>query len=152
MIKAWINDLKLAVQSKSGISAALFVWLAILAVAALMAFIFLCVTGYAWLSNHLGNTLGALIMTGLFVVIAVVGAIGCRVARRRTIERAILARAARAHAPSWLLDPRLLSVGMQAGRALGWQRLVPIALLGFMAAQWAREHRGHAHDAQHDAA
>ena len=28
---------------------------------------------------------------------------------------------------------------MQAGRTLGWQRLVPIALLGFLAAQWLRE-------------
>jgi len=29
---------------------------------------------------------------------------------------------------------------VEAGRKLGWQRLVPVALLGFMAAQWAREH------------
>jgi hypothetical protein len=28
-----------------------------------------------------------------------------------------------------------------AGRTLGWQRIVPIALLGLMAAQWARERR-----------
>ena len=30
---------------------------------------------------------------------------------------------------------------MQAGRAQGWQRLVPIALLGFLAAQWVWERR-----------
>jgi hypothetical protein len=29
---------------------------------------------------------------------------------------------------------------------LGWQRIVPVALLGFMVAQWAREHREHGHD------
>jgi hypothetical protein len=28
---------------------------------------------------------------------------------------------------------------MQAGRALGWERFVPVALLGLLAAQWARE-------------
>jgi hypothetical protein len=35
----------------------------------------------------------------------------------------------------------VLSVAMQAGRALGWQRLIPLALLGFLAAQWVREAR-----------
>ena len=61
--------------------------------------------------------------------------------RRRVRERAILARAAKAHAPPWLLDPRILNVAVEAGRTLGWQRLIPVALLGFMAAQWARESR-----------
>jgi hypothetical protein len=28
---------------------------------------------------------------------------------------------------------------MQAGRGIGWQRIVPLALLGFLAAQWARD-------------
>jgi len=67
---------------------------------------------------------------------------GDRVKRRRARERAILERAARAQASSsWLLDPKILGAAMQAGRTLGWQRLVPIALLAFMAAQWAREYR-----------
>jgi hypothetical protein len=30
---------------------------------------------------------------------------------------------------------------MQAGRVLGWQRLIPLALLGFLAAQWVQEAR-----------
>ena len=40
-----------------------------------------------------------------------------------------------------LIDPKVLSVAMQAGRALGWQRLIPLALLGFLAAQWMQEAR-----------
>jgi len=63
------------------------------------------------------------------------------VIRRRVKERAILARAAKAHAPSWLLDPRMLATALQVGREIGWQRIVPLALLGFIAAQWARERR-----------
>jgi hypothetical protein len=149
MIKGWIHDLTLSVQAKSGVGSAFFMWLAVIAAAALMAFVFACVTGYVWLADQLGNTPAALIMTAIFATIALIGAVGCAIVRRRTRERAILARAARAHAPSWLFDPRLLSVGMQIGRSLGWQRLVPIALVGFMAAQWAREHRSHS---QHDAA
>jgi hypothetical protein len=31
---------------------------------------------------------------------------------------------------------------VQVGRQIGWQRVIPVALLGFMAAQWTREHRG----------
>jgi hypothetical protein len=30
---------------------------------------------------------------------------------------------------------------MRAGRALGWQRLIPLALLGFLAAQWVPARR-----------
>ncbi len=62
-------------------------------------------------------------------------------------ERAILARAAKAHAPSWLLDPRLLATAVEAGKTIGWQRIIPVVLLGFMAAQWTRESRGK--DKQH---
>jgi hypothetical protein len=40
-----------------------------------------------------------------------------------------------------LLDPKVLNAAMQAGRALGWQRVVPVALLGFLAAQWLQTRR-----------
>jgi hypothetical protein len=35
----------------------------------------------------------------------------------------------------------MLKIVMQAGRYVGWQRLIPIALLGFLATQLARERR-----------
>jgi hypothetical protein len=141
MIKGWIRDLTLAVQSKSGVSSAVLVGMAIVAFASLVAFVFLCVAGYSWLAEEYGNVAAGLAMAGLFILVALIAALASHIARRRTRERAILARAAHAHAPSWLLDPRLLAAGIQAGRALGWQRIVPIVLLGFMAAQWARENR-----------
>jgi hypothetical protein len=141
MIKSWIRDLTLAVQSKSGLDSTVLVWMAIIAFGALMAFVFLCVTGYAWLTEELGGVIAGLVMTGFFLLVALIAALASSIARRRTRERAILARAAHAHAPSWLLDPRLLSVGLQAGRSIGWQRIIPLALLGIMAAQWARENR-----------
>ena len=61
-------------------------------------------------------------------------------------QRAIVERAAQANAPSYLLDPKILGAALQAGRALGWQRIVPIVLLGFMAAQWTRERREARHE------
>jgi hypothetical protein len=142
MVKSWMHDIKLALQARSGATPGLFVWLAIVAAASVTAFVFLCVAGYNRLALELGNVFAGLVMAGIFVLIALIGAIVAAMSRRRARERAILERAARAHASSaWLLDPKILSVAMQAGRSLGWQRLVPIALLAFMAAQWAREQR-----------
>ena len=142
MLKSWMRDITLALQARSGATPGLFVWFAIVAAASVTAFVFLCVAGYDRLALELGNVFAGLVMAGIFVLIAVIGAIVAAMSRRRARERAILERAARAQASSaWLLDPKILGVALQAGRSLGWQRLVPIALLAFMAAQWAREHR-----------
>jgi len=142
MLKNLTREITLAIQARNGMSVAVIVWLAITALAVLAAFVFLCVAGYDWLSLQYGGVPAGLIMAGIFIGIAVVAAVASAMIRRRNRERAILARAAKAHAPPWLLDPRVLGVAMEAGRSLGWQRLVPIALIGFLAAQWARERRG----------
>jgi hypothetical protein len=144
MLKGWMHDITLAIQARSGASAALFVWMAIIALALLSAFVFLCIAAYDWLSLQLGGVFAGLIMAGAFVLIAAIGAIFSALARRRARERAILERAARARASSsWLLDPKIVAAAVEAGRALGWQRILPVALLGLMAAQWTREHRAH---------
>jgi hypothetical protein len=144
MLKNWMHDITLTIQARSGASAALFAWMAVIALALLTAFVFLCVAGYDWLSLQFGSVFAGLIMAAIFVLIAVIGVIVCALARRRARERAILERAARAHASSsWLLDPKILAAAVEAGRALGWQRILPVALLGLMAAQWTREHRQH---------
>ena len=141
MFKNLTRELTLSIQAKNGASLAVVAWMGVIALALFTAFIFLCVSGYQWLSLRYGGVTAGLIMAGIFVAIAVIAAIICALVRRRVRERAILARAAKAHAPPWLLDPRILGVAVEAGRSLGWQRLIPIALLGFMAAQWARESR-----------
>jgi hypothetical protein len=146
MLKSWMRDITLAVQARSGVSPAFIVWLAVVVLATLTAFVFLCVAAYDGLALQVGNVFAGLIMAGVFALIALLGVIVCMFVRRRARERAILARAARAHAPSWLLDPRILATAVQIGRTLGWQRIVPVALLGFMVAQWAREHRVHGHE------
>jgi hypothetical protein len=146
MLKSLMRDVVLSVQSKTGITTAFVAWLCIVALAAITAFVFLCVAGYDWLALQMSGVYAGLIMAGIFVLVAVIGIIVCTAARRRARERAILARAARAHAPSWLLDPKVLAAAVQIGREFGWQRIVPVALLGFMAAQWAREHRQHSQE------
>jgi hypothetical protein len=141
MFKSLMRDMVLAVQTRTGITTSFIVWLAIVALAALTAFAFLCVAAYGWLSLQMSSVYAGLVMAAVFVLIAIIGIIICLLARRRARERAILERAARAHAPSWLLDPKILATAVQVGRSLGWQRVIPLALVGIMAAQWAREHR-----------
>jgi hypothetical protein len=143
MLNALTREIRLAIQAKSGASTAVMVWMGVLVFALLTAFVFLCVAGYDWLALRYDSVIAGLIMAGVFFVVAIVAAIIGALARRRVRERAILARAARAHSPSWLLDPRILNAAVEAGRSFGWQRIVPVALLGFMVAQWAREKRDH---------
>jgi hypothetical protein len=143
MLKGWLHDMTLSLQARSGVTPALFVWIAIIVIAVVTAFAFLCVAGYTWLALQLGAVFAGLAMAGIFLLIALVGVIVCAISRRRARERAILERAARAQsASSWLLDPKILGIAMQAGRTLGWQRIVPVAVLGFLAAQWAFQGRG----------
>ncbi len=141
MLKSLMREIALAIQAKNGISAAVLVWLAVVAFALVAAFVFLCVAGYEWLALAYGSVHAGLIMAGIFVAVAIIAAIVSALIRRRNRERAILARAATARAPPWLLDPRVLATALQVGREFGWERIVPIALVGFLAAQWARQRR-----------
>jgi hypothetical protein len=141
MFKSVMREIVLAIQARNGISAGVLVWLAVVVFALLAAFVFLCVAGYEWLALAYGSVYAGLIMAGIFVAVAIIAAIVSAFIRRRNRERAILARAAKAHAPSWLLDPRVLATAVQVGREFGWERIVPIALVGFLAAQWARQRR-----------
>ena len=141
MIKNWLRDAALLVQSRSGITPGFLVWIFVAVFALSTAFVFLCVAAYVWLSQSFGGIHAGLIVAGFFILAALIAAAIAAATRRRARERAILQRAARAHASSsWLLDPKILAVAMQAGRAVGWQRIIPIALLGFLAAQWAFRH------------
>lgn len=141
MFKAITREITLSIQAKNGTSVAVVVWLGIMTLALCTAFVFLCVSGYDWFAVKFGSIFAGLTMTGIFVVIGLVCALISALIRRRVRERAILARAAKAHSPSWLLDPKVLGVAVEAGRSIGWQRLLPLALLGIVAAQWARDYR-----------
>lgn len=144
MLQNLTHELILLIQSKTGATFSLLVWLALAALGAVTAFAFLCVTLYDWLSLQLNDVYAGLIVAGLFAAVAVIGGLAGMMARRRARARAILERAARAHAPARLLDPKVVGLALRAGRSLGWQRAIPIALLAVMAVQWAREYRAHA--------
>jgi hypothetical protein len=146
MFKSLIHDIVLAVQTRTGITRSFIIWEIVVALMAFTAFAFLCVAAYDWLSLEMSSVYAALVMAAVLALIASIGIIVCLLKRRRARERAILERAARAHAPSWLLDPKILATAVEVGRSLGWQRIIPLALVGIMAAQWARERREHAQE------
>ena len=130
MLRNLQNNIVLWVQAKTGLSSGLVIWLVVTGGAAL-----------TWLSIKLGPVFGGLAMAGVFLLIGVLSAAAAALARDRTRQRALLERAARAQGTRAWIDPKVLSIGMQAGRALGWQRLLPLALLGFLALQWVQEAR-----------
>jgi hypothetical protein len=147
MLKSWMRDIALSLQVRSGVTPAFLVWVAIVVGALVTVFVFLCVAGYGWLSLQFGAVYADLIMAGAFLLVALIGLIIATVSRRRARQRAIAERAARAQAASsWLLDPKVLGVAIQAGRTLGWRRIAPIALLGLIAAQWLLDRRAHSAD------
>ena len=141
MLKNLQNNIILWIQAKIGFSVGFLISLGVAGGAAVSMFVFLCVTGYAWLSIQLGPVFGGLAMAGVFLLMAVIGAAASALARHRTRQRAIVERAARAQGTRALIDPKVLSVAIQADRALGWPRLIPLALLGFLAVQWVQETR-----------
>jgi hypothetical protein len=145
MIKGRMREVTLAIQARSGASPTLFVCAAIAALAALTAFTFLCVAGYDWFAIQFGSVFAALLMSAIFAVVAVIASVIGAMARQRARQRAILEQAARARARSGVLDPKLLTLAVQVGRSGGWQRAIPVALFGFMAAQWLREYHEHRH-------
>jgi hypothetical protein len=117
MLKNLQNDILLWVQARTGLSSGFVISLAVAGIVALLAFIFLCVTGYVWLSIELGPVFGGLAMAGVFLLIGVLSAAASALARDRTRHQAIVERAARAQGARALIDPKVLSIAMQAGRA-----------------------------------
>jgi hypothetical protein len=136
MLKTIQKHVVLWVQSKTGVTLVFLVAMTFAATAILIMFVFLCVAAYAWASVELGPVFGGLATAGVFLLIALIGAAVSVVVRRQTRERAIVEQASSTRT---LLDPRAFQLAIQAGRALGWQRLVPLLLIGILGVQWARE-------------
>ena len=64
MINRWMGDIALLIQAKTGVTSALIVWAAVVVIASLTAFIFLCVAGYDWLSLQWGAAFAGLAYGG----------------------------------------------------------------------------------------
>jgi hypothetical protein len=126
-------------REKTGLTASFFILLFVALAAAIAAFVFLCVSGYAWAAAELGPVFGGLATAGVFLAIAVCSFAASALSRSKARQQAIVERAARSRGAYTLMDPKTLRVAMEAGRNVGWQRLISIALLGFLATQLAQK-------------
>src|SRR3974377_1848711 len=95
MFKSLIRDLPLKIQTRRGVSRALFVWAAVVVLACLTAFIFLCIALYGWLSLQLGGVIAGLVVVGIFLCIAGVGRIHLSLHRPLRVAVATIRRSHR---------------------------------------------------------
>ena len=129
--------LKLTAKAKTGLSGTVLVWAVVGALCAATALIFLIFAVFIWLAERYSPLSAALILAGVLLLTAILAGILCIMVQRRNVETAKLAIEAQSTA-RWL-DPKFLSVGLQIGRTIGWQKLVSLAAVGILAAGLAWE-------------
>jgi hypothetical protein len=132
--------LALQAQAKTGLSSGLFVWGLVALVCGILTAGFILLLAFIWLAERYGPLIAAAILAGAFLLVTIVAIVCSLQSRRRTIERAELALAARK--PAVWLDPKLVAGAVQAGRAVGWRRFVPLLALGILAATVGMEWSG----------
>src|SRR5258707_11602056 len=128
----WRRYLELQAQAKTGLSSGLFVWALLAVVFGVLTAGFVLLIAFIWLAERYSPLPAAIVLAGLSVFATIIAAISCLWSRRRTIEQAELALAARRNA-IWL-DPKVLGGAIQASRAVGWRKLVPLLAVGMLAA------------------
>ena len=124
--------LALQAQARIGLSSGLVIWAVPAVVFATLTAAFILLIAFIWLAERYDPLIAAAAFAGFFLLITILVLICCLQLRRRTIERAELALAARRHTV-WL-DPKLLGGAIQASRAVGWRKLVPLLAVGMLAA------------------
>jgi hypothetical protein len=140
MMTSWLHQIALAAKARTGWSPELVAWF-LIAVGSLAAALgFLCLAAFVWVADRYDPVSAGLILGGALLLIAVMAAIACLIARRRNIERARLELVA--HSQSNWLNPQLLATGIELGRTLGWRRLTAFAAVGLLAVGLGQEWRG----------
>ena len=129
--------IELKIRSKIGVNATVVIGLIFALLATLVAFVFALVSAFIWLADLYSPLTAALIVFGLFLAIAVVGAFVALSAHRAAAASAEKALA-RQSALSFV-QPTHLKTALQVANGIGWRRIVPIVGVGFLAAGLARE-------------
>jgi hypothetical protein len=121
MLATLQHNFVLWVKVKTGLTASFVIFLIIAGLAAVMSFVFLCVTGCAWATVKLDPVFGSRANAGAFLLIGALAAAAAVLTRRHTRQRAALERAARVQGVS---APRVLSRGEQGWPANRLRRAV----------------------------
>src|SRR5262249_28480818 len=89
---------------------------------------FILLIAFIWMAERYDPLTAAIVLASFFLLATIIAAICCLWSRRRTIEQAELALAARRNA-TWL-DPKVVSSVIQV---VGWRKLVPLLAVGILA-------------------
>jgi hypothetical protein len=144
----WLRYLELKAQAKTGLSSAVVVWAVIAILCAATTFGLLIFSAFIWLAGRYSPLTAALVLTGFFLLLAILAGVLCLLSSRRTVERAQVELASRQSTP-WL-DPKMLGIGLQIGRAVGWRQLLPLIAIGLLTTGLAKEWFGHERSAETD--
>jgi type VI protein secretion system component VasK len=147
----WLRYFTLKAQASTGLSSAIAISAMVALAAAVVAAVFFIVALYVWLADVYDSLIAALIVAGVFVLIAVIAVVVCLTVRRRNMERARLELAARSSSAPWL-DPKLVAMGYQIGQAIGWRRLASLAAVAVLVGVVSKEWIGRAEESDADAA
>jgi hypothetical protein len=138
-----LRYLALNAQIRAGLSIHALIWAGVAVLCAALAFLLLLIAAFFWLADRYDPIKAGLVLGGLFVVIALVAALGSLIIRRRSITRARAELAQRQKVNAGWLDPKLLAAGLQMGQGIGWRRLGSLAVVALVAAavayDWVRD-------------
>ena len=104
---------------------------AAVAVALFITLAFLCAAAFVYVLQTWGLIEACLTGAGIFLLLALIAAIGYVVRKNRVRARA--AATAKSAVHSALADPMLVATGIQLVRAIGIKKLIPILAVGGLA-------------------
>ena len=104
---------------------------AAIAIALFVTISFLCAAAFVYVLQNYGLIEACLTGAGIFLLVAVIGAIAYAVRSNRVKARA--AETAKSAVHTALADPMLVAAGIQVIRAIGIKKLIPILAVGGLA-------------------
>jgi hypothetical protein len=132
----WLGYLGLRARAKTGVSGNVLISGVVVAWAATATLLWLSIALFLVLSERNGAITAAIVLSIIYVMITTVALIATIMARHFARQRAQAALETRNAA---MLNPTLLTVGLQVGRTIGWRRLVALAAVAVLAASVAKE-------------
>jgi hypothetical protein len=139
MFNGLVRHARLRLQAQTGLSGAVVILAMIAAASAIAAFCFLCVAAFVWIATRYDAFTAGVVLGILFLLVTIVAAGLCVYSSKRAAEAARTEAASSAAQAGSLLDPRLLVIGLQIAQTIGLRRLLPVALVGVLAALGSRE-------------
>lgn len=125
------------IRAKIRLSIASLVWGGIAAAAGVAGLLFLSVAGFLWLSERYNPMTACLVLGIAYVLLAAIALTVVAIVRMRRPKVAPPPPASTQ--PQWWTDPVTIMTALQVVRAIGITRLLPIAVLGAVAAGFALE-------------